>query len=428
MKLIEFAHQHFRSLFKLYLFILFLFLLQIILSFAFVYKTSLAQIESNLQSLSHRIENDLKFNGQTWDTSLYNSDPHTPYPNGSSGYTSPLYIITREGFIIERSSPIRGFLDTSDYKHLIQFQKPQTIAAITNEKWRILSRPIEKDGNVLGVVTVSYYSPREEEFTLIDRKMQENIDFIISKIIFSNNKIDATKLDIRNIHYEFSFEVVDIYNNVLMNNGRVPTFIDTSYFAKEVDEEKQRTIIDSKTKEQYLIIAHPIRGKNAEPVGVIVVGQSVQSLYIILQNYVFFALLLSSLCIVPLLVYVIYIFRKEVLGLLKEKLAIGHVKKIGRIFFDKKNSFIQINEEKFEIPFASNQYYVCDAIFSSPLKKWEYDELLEKLGDNNIREENGRKVYDAVLAINKKCGTKIIEYKNKIYIMNSLLLPHLLKK
>lgn len=428
MRLIQFIKEHLRPLFKLYLFVLFLFLLQIVLSYIFVYKTSLSQIESNLQSLSHRIEHDLRFNGLTWDTSLYNADPLTPYPNGSSGFSSPLYIITKEGFIIERSSPIRGYLDTSDFKHLMQFQKSQTINTITNEKWRILSKPIENDGRILGVVVVSYYNPREIETSSIDRKMYENITFIISKLELAHNKINAAKLDIRNIHYEFSFEVVDIYNDVLANNGRVPTFIDRSYFAKEANGEWKKIITDVRTQDQFMIISHIIRGKNSEPDGLIVAGQSVQSLYLILQNYVLFALILSSLCIVPLLVYVVYIFRKDVLRLLAEKIITKPIRNIERLFFDKKNSCIYINDEKFEIPYASNQFYVCDAIFSSPSKRWEYDELLEKLGEPNNTEESGRKVYDSMLAINRKCGIKIIEYKNKTFIMNSAFLSYLPKK
>lgn len=427
MNLSQFVHHHFKSLFKLYIFVLFLFLLQIILSYTFVYKTSLNKIESELQILTSRIVKDLKYDGNTWDTSLYNSDPYTPYPNGSSGFSYPLYIITKEGFIIERSSPIHGFLDTSDFKHLMQFQKPETIHTITNEWWRILSKPIEKDGSTLGVIVVSYYNPRDVETTQVDRKMQENILFILSQLQLKDNKINTTKLDIRNIHYEFSFEVVDIYNNVLINNGRVPTFIDTSYFAKEVENVGKRIITDSKTQEQHLIVNRIIRGKKSEPAGLIVIGESVRSPYMILQNYVLFALLISAFFIVPLLVYVIRVLRKDVVGVLTEKIANINIRKIVSIYFDKKQSHIVINNERYAIPYASNQYYVCEAIFSAPMKKWEYDELLEKLGDNN-EEINGRKVYDAVLAVNRKCSYKIIEYKNKIFTLNPTLLLVLIKK
>lgn len=427
MKFYRFIHRHFRSLFTLFIFVSFLFFLQIILSYVFVYKTSLNQIELEMQTLALRIVKDLKYDGKIWDTTLYNSDPYTPYPNGSSGFSNPLYIITKEGFIIERSSPIKGFLDTSDFKHLTQFQKPETIHTVTNEWWRILSKTIEKDGSTLGVIVVSYYNPRDIETTLIDRKMQENILFILSQLQFKDNKINTSKLDIRNIHYEFSFEVVDVYNNVLINNGRVPTFIDTSYFAKEVENGGKRIITDNKTHEQYLIINHIIKGNKSVPVGLIVVGESVRSLYIILQNYVLFALLISVFFIVPLLVYVMHVLRTDVVGILTEKITIAETRKIVSIFFDKKESYIAINNEKYTIPYTSNQYYVCEAIFSAPIKKWEYDELLERLGDNN-EEISGRKVYDAALAINKKCSYKIIEYKNKVFTMNQILLPTLIKK
>jgi hypothetical protein len=370
----------------------------------------------------------LRFDGKTWDTSLYNSDPYTPYPNGSSGFSNPLYILTKEGFIIERSSPIRGLLDTSDFKHLSKFNKPETIHTVTNEWWRILSKPIEKNGLVLGVVVVSYYNPRESETLLIDRKMEENISFILSQIQVKDNKMNVSRLDIRNIHYEFSFEVVDNYNNVLINNGRVPTFIDTSYFAKEVESQQRRIVTDKKTQEQYMVITRIITDIKSEPVGLIIIGESVRSLYTILHNYVLFALFVSLFCIVPLLVYVVHIFRKDVVAILAEKISNIKSIEIKNIYFDKKGSSIQIDGRKYEIPYASNQYYVCDAIFSAPTKKWEYDELLEKLGDIKSDEINGRKIYDAVLAINKKCGFKLIEYKYKVFTFNPLFLSRLSKK
>lgn len=428
MSLILFVRQHFKSFFKLYVFVIFLFIFQIILSYFFVYKTSFSQIESHLLTLSDRIIKDLRFDGKTWDTSLYNSDPYTPYPNGSSGFSNPLYILTKEGFIIERSSPIRGLLDTSDFKHLSKFNKPETIHTVTNEWWRILSKPIEKNGLVLGVVVVSYYNPRESETLLIDRKMEENISFILSQIQVKDNKMNVSRLDIRNIHYEFSFEVVDNYNNVLINNGRVPTFIDTSYFAKEVESQQRRIVTDKKTQEQYMVITRIITDIKSEPVGLIIIGESVRSLYTILHNYVLFALFVSLFCIVPLLVYVVHIFRKDVVAILAEKISNIKSIEIKNIYFDKKGSSIQIDGRKYEIPYASNQYYVCDAIFSAPTKKWEYDELLEKLGDIKSDEINGRKIYDAVLAINKKCGFKLIEYKYKVFTFNPLFLSRLSKK
>lgn len=428
MKLIEFIRPRLKLLFKLYLFVLFIFLLQIILSYVFVYKASLTQIETRLRVLSERIQKDLQFNGNTWDTSRYNSDPLTPYPNGSSGFLNPLYIITKEGFIIERSSPIHGLLDASDFKHLIQFQTPQTIDTITNEKWRVLSKPIESNGTTLGVVVVSYYNPSEGGTSLIDRKMRENIGFITSQLYVKNNKISTNKLDIRNIHYEFSFEVVDIYNNVLINNGRVPTFIDTSYFAQEVEAHPHRLVYDTKTGAQYVVVSSVIKNNKSEAQGLIVAGEPVQSLFLLLQNYVLFAIILSSICIIPLLVYVAHIFRIDIVSLLADKLARNDITQIRNISFNKKGSYLEINGRKYEIPYASNQYYICEAVFSAPQKKWEHDELLEKLGDHIDEDMNSRKVYDAVLAINKKSGYKIIEYKNKVFMVNPILHNTLSKK
>jgi len=426
MKLIEFARAKGRMLFKLYIFVLFIFLLQILLSYIFVYNSSLNQVETQLKELTMRIDKDLKFNGDTWNTSLYNSDPLTPYPNGSSGFLNPLYIITKEGFIIERSSPISGLLDTSDFKHLLQFQTPQTINTVTNEAWRILSQPIVRSGKTLGVIVVSYYNPRAAETTVIDRKMQENISLISSHLSFDNKQINTSQLDIRNIHYEFSFEVVDVYNNVLINNGRVPTYVDVSYFSKELRNKQKRIVTDEKLKQQYFVVSRTISNNVGEPVAIIVAGQSIHAITKTLQTFSLVDLIVSAFLIIPLLFYLVYNMKSEFIALISSN-QLSSEKKIKSLFFDKKKSQVHIDQTIFDIPYSSNQYYICEALFLHPTKKWEYDELLEKIGDTDSETINIRKVYDAVLAINRKTNIHLIEYKNKVFSLNSNLLTALRK-
>jgi DNA-binding response OmpR family regulator len=76
-----------------------------------------------------------------------------------------------------------------------------------------------------------------------------------------------------------------------------------------------------------------------------------------------------------------------------------------------------MNEQIIQIPYASNQYYIMTALFSNPKKRWEQDEILEKFGEVES-EEGWRKVYDAHLAINRKVGFKLIDYRDKLFRIN----------
>lgn len=406
---------------KVTIFLIFLLILQIILSYSFIYRTSLKEVESSLTQLSLRIEKDLRFVDGKWDTRQYNADPLTPYPNGSSGFLNPLYILTNEGFLIERSQPIKGLLDTSDFKHLIQFKEPQTIDTVTNEKWRIYSKPVVFNGNVIGVIVVSYYIPRDElNIAKVDGKLEESIRIIESALIIKNNEISVSKLDIRNIHYEFSFEVVDRFNNVLANNGRVPTFVDASYFSKSLNEKSVRIITDGKSQEKFIVVSHIMKGGAGEPIGIILAGQSISVISKTLQNVTVFTLLITMGLIIPLLFYMGRMLNSDIALLLTDS-GEDTFSKIKKITFDKKNSHILIDDIFIEIPYASNQYYICEALLLHPTKKWEYDELLERIGDFGSESVNTRKVYDAVLAVNKKVGVRLIEYKNKVFTINPSL-------
>lgn len=413
--------QHPRITTKVLSFFLFLFLLQILLSASFVYTSAIQDIKKNLSAFTLRIQKDLKYNNGKWDTQLYNADPLTPYPNGSSGFPYPLYIVANNGFIIERSKPIKGLLDTSDFKHLIQFQIPQTIDGITSEKWRIYSKPILSNGKTIGAIVVSYYNPSSTNMEIIDKKLKDNLALIEASLRISNGLISVNKLDIRNIHYEFSFEVIDIYNNVLVNNGRVPTFVDRSYFSRELSEKRSRIVTDTNTSEKYYIVSHPIYSTNGEVVGLIVAGEEISKIYKTLQNYILFSIVVTIVLVLPLISYMSGILRKDIVILLSA--SVFDKLQVKKIKFDKKSSKIFLDKTSFSIPYASNQYYICLALFSHITKKWEYDELLEKIGDNSVENLNTRKVYDAVLAINKKVGIKIIEYEQKAFFLNPEILP-----
>jgi len=421
-----FIQAHFRTIVKLYLLSLFLFLFHTLLNYEFIRRITIHNIEAELNTFTQRVEKDFKYTDGIWDTSLYSADPLTPHPHGSSGFTSPLYVITEQGFVIERSNPIKGLLDTSDYKLLATFEEPTLLTTSTNEQWRILSKKVYNRDIPVGIVVVSYYNPDKDVTDDLDVKMLDSVNTIINALSIHNGKISTNKIDIRNIRYEFAFEVVDIYNNVLMNNGRAPTFLDPSYFAKEVDNRRSRTVYDDKRNEPYLIVSRVMRSAD-QPIGVIVVGESLSSMYLTLRNYIIFSFFLSGLLMIPILFCISFIFKKDLCSIFAQNSdSKSIVTPIHSISFDKKNSTLSIDAKIFEIPFASNQYYVCDALFTQPTKRWENDELLNRMGDDT-EESNVRKVYDAVIALNKRVGTQLIIYKNRVFTFNKELLPFLKK-
>lgn len=415
----SFVRTQWRVIFELFIFVTFIFLFQIIVSYVFVYKTSIQSVEKGLVIMIERVEKDLSYINGKWDTTLYNADPLTPHPNGSSGFANPLYIITSEGFIIERSQPIRGFLDTSDFNHLITFQTPQTINTVTNESWRVLSQPIVDGTSTVGVVILSYYNPQQGRIEEIDQKMKESVQSIIQSLQVKNHKIDTHRIDIRNIHYEYSFEIVDKYNNVLLNNGRVPTYIDPSYFAKEIESKKKRTIVDAKTGKEFFIVSKTLASNNL-PIGLIIAGEPIDTFNSILQKYVYFSALLGLLVTIPLMIYTVFVMRKFARKTEEGGDNNTNINSIKEIQFDKKASVLWIDEREYSIPYASYQYYICVALLLQPNRQWEYDQLLEVLGDFGEK-INTRKVYDAVHAINKRINFRLIEYKNKTFSVNSLI-------
>lgn len=421
----SFVRSQWRVIFELFLFVTFIFLFHTIVSSVFVYKTSVQSLESGLETMINRIDKDLAYVDGRWDTSLYNADPLTPYPNGSSGFANPLYIITSEGFIIERSQPIHGFLDTSDFNHLSAFNTPQTINTVTNESWRVVSEPILEGNSTVGVVMLSYYNPQQGSIDEIDKKMKESLHSIVQSLVVKNGRINTQHIDIRNIHYEYSFEIVDKYNNVLLNNGRVPSYIDPSYFAKEIGNRSKRTILDSKTGREFAIVTKTLFSGNM-PIGIIIAGEPIDALNNTLKKYVYFSFVLGLLITIPLMIYTVFIMKKFLRTLEdgeKEKTKLSLIRKIQ---FDKKRSILWVNDKQYPIPYASYQYHICSALLLQPKRQWEYDQLLEVLGDFG-EQINTRKVYDAVHAINKRIHFRLIEYKNKTFSVNAEIKDYVIR-
>ncbi len=401
---------------KLFLVFLFLISFQVISSYILIQENALAEVKDETDKFAERVKSDFKYVNGKWDTTLYNSDPLTPLPNQSG--TSPIYVITNEGFVIDRSKPINGFLDTSDYKHLISFTTHTTLKATSNETWRILSKPVVRDGKTYGVITVAYYKPEDSLIVNIDEILSKDIELIDEELTLNNGELDGSHLDIRNTHFEAAFEVVNRYNKVVINNGRTPTFIDTSYVNEQLNKPEFQNVTDEISKEQFIVSKKTIFDEQNNPVGIVVVGRSINTINKLLSNYLLFSTLIGILLTLPLTTLSAYFLNREVQALVKDKESFNRRPiKPTSIEFNKKESYIKVNGEKIEIPYATNQYSLVSAMFGNPHKRWEQDELLEKFGEDPDS-FGARKIYDTAIAINKKLGIKIILYKDKTFRIN----------
>ncbi len=393
------------------LFYIVLFAVQIICGYAFIYHVTTAQATAALQAIVNRIQNDHIYDNGVWNTALYNSDPGTPYYNAPSSY--PLYVLTSDGFIIERSKPVKGLLDSSDFKHLIAFQTPRTINTVTNEKWRVLSLPINADKVTIGVITVAFFNPEDALLSEVDKRLNDSISQISSQLQTNNTKIDSTKLDIRDLRYDITFEVVDKYNKVVASHGRTPSFIDPSYVVDALQQPTTRIVKDAETHESFLVMSSKIQlGKNA-PAGIIVAGQSLNSATALLNKFTIYSTIASLIALVPLVVissYFVSMYKAHTNEVADEK--------VKSISFNKKDGVLNINDKKIELPPNSYQLTMCAALFSAPTKKWRQEQIFSRFGDPSGPKDIWRTVYDASLAINRKAGIKLVMYKDRMYFIN----------
>ncbi len=401
---------------KFFAFIIILLVIQVGLSVLAIREITLTHISDSLDTLYKRIQSDALYKDGKWDTSLYNADPDTPHPHGSSGFTNPLYIITVDGFIIERTQPIEGFLDTADFEHLQAFNQPQTVAIVTNDQWRILSKPIiNKRGETIGTVAVSLHNPETSLSADIDKKLDKNSNMIISNIkINTNNSINTSSVDIRQVDYNVAFTIVDKFNKVLLNTGRMPIFIDPSYVTRETKQiGTTRVVYDAKTNVPFFIKSYGIRDKNNELKGLVVAGNSLTFLEILYTKFSIFLLSIN----IAVFALCMFFFNK-----FKSWIQIEGINTLPKsLSFNSRENILFVDDKEFSIPYATNQYYICKAIFSAPQKKWEIDELLRRFGELE-ENPNWRKVYDAVLALNKKVNFKLIDYKDKLIRLNPELI------
>lgn len=398
--------------------LLFLFF-QAIIGSLLLYQLLIVQTKNSLEGTVKRLRGDITFQNNKWDISSYNAD--SAIPNDGS-----IYVIASDGFIIERSRPINGLLDLSRYSLIIPYSSPTTIDTITNETWRVLSAPISNNGQTVGVILVAVYKPATEDLLIIDNKLQNAIAQVQPKIYAKGDSIDTSKVDLRKLPFDISFQVVSRFNKVLLQSEnsnsvtRVPTFIDRSYINNQLKGDRQKLVKDVITHKQYLTLTAPVYDDKKFVEGIIVVGTSVDFIYSLVSIYALLSFLVYLLLLAIFTSLVNYYINKINNNRSNNELKL-HPKVI---VFMKDAGKLMIDEYRIDIPYASYQYYFCKSLFSKPHKKWEADELLEIFGEDFGREK-WRKVYDTLVALNRKTSylkDKLFIVKDKRYYINTKFL------
>jgi hypothetical protein len=353
-----------------------------------------------LDVIASRVKEDLSYSQGKWNTSRYDADPQLPE-------TFPLYVLSTDGYVVDRWKPLHGFLDTSDIEKLLAYEKIQTVVTESSQRWRIYSKRLTTNSRTSGVVTVAKYDPDENSLITVDAELLKSMSQIVRKLSTKNGVIQTSSLDPRDVPYDISFQIVDSFNHILSKNNntnsidRLPNYLDSSYVSNIISGPKVRQIRDSVTNKPYILVTREIVDSKNYVIGVIVAGRSISDIYAIIQNFIL----------------------KRFISLSADSSKDAIHAPITRISFNKKSGVLLFNEFEVSIPYATNQFYLCEALFSSPKKRWEIDELLEKFGEQDLK--NWRKIYDAMTIVNKKTSEfmseKLIVLQQKTYQLNPSL-------
>lgn len=381
--------------------------------------TVIVQLRNELKEFVSSIASHIEFEKGKWDITRYTADVETPHPNGSGGYTDPLYIFTADGFVIERTAPISGFFDSSDYKNLQQYNQPTTITTQTNEQWRMITSRIVLEGETKGIIVLSYYNPDESSLEQIDAKLTSTLEYLNSNVEVSRDSIDVSRILINEIPYDISFEIVTSFNKVVANNGRLPTFIDPSYIIDDISNQARiRIITDALDGEHFLVISEPMIDNNNH-IGLIVGGKSLETIY---QSIRVTGIILSIISLISSVIFALgslafikkYRDRTLISFFINENTIVEQ-----KIVFKTTEGVLLLgNEKTIRVPQETIQHELLTLFFKEPDMQHTQEQLAKKLGFSNSDETKLKSIYDSILSINKKIGLKFIEYKNKQFYIN----------
>lgn len=410
---------------KLALLVAALFIVQVVVGSVVIHRAALGYVESSLRDLTQRVQADVQFENGSWDITKYNADPEIPGANR-------LYVFANDGFVIDRWRPINDYMNVSDSRQLLAYKTPQTLRTITNQTWRMYSLPVVDGEVTLGVITVSYFNPNEAELDELDQKLRDAALGIRNQLEIRGSEIDASNLDSRHAPFDISFQVVNHYNRIVDKSGNAnsmggaPDFIDATYVQRALSRASEaRKVTDSQGGQTFLALSEPLRDAQGNTRGVVIAARSIDGAFHVRKAYILASIVLG---VATLLVWsvlrAIRRNKKPKNPAMPTRSPQPDTTQLKTIRFLKKDCTVILGGQKVSFTYASNQYYMCQALFSAPKKKWETDELIEKFGENHDS-SSWRKVYDAAAAINKKTapalGPKLIVTSNKTYQINPTL-------
>ncbi len=376
------------------------FLLIIVSILYFSWQFTQNQLKDDLENLTAIIKSDISYQDGQWDITKYLNDSQIPN-------NLPLYIITSEGFVIDRRNIIPNFLDTSDLRFSSSFQIPQTIVSPVGETWFMYSKPITRDRLTYGTILLAYHQPEYSSINEIEIQLKDLGRMIDSQININQNNLDLTTFDHKTVSSKISYQIVDTENKVLTTSGPIPSYVDRSYLALYKKLEFLRF-------GEYLVHTSPITKDNRQ-LGVIISALKTEDIPLMLVNRAIIPLAVGIL----ILVLAAYILSRNK----STPTAQNYL-----LTFSRKDSTLSYQNKTINIPLDSNQYYVLVALFSKPQKRWETDELAEIIFGQDYIENMKiywRKIYDAVRSINQKTtntfGQKIIETESKTFRLRSHL-------
>ncbi len=390
-------------------FIWFLLIFSFLLLFYSIYK-----LNADLQKTAARIIEDLEYNNGKWDV--------TPYVNERERFSNDIvYIFNQDGFVIERNNTIKGFLDYSDYRFNSSFKKPQTIVSATGERWRLLSKTIEKNSIIKGAVLVGYRQPETGNQLNNDLLLEQSLEKIMQSVTVEDNEIKIINLEQRNISSKINYQITNKNNQSLLLEGRVPTFIDSSYVSKYLE---QRYEFINTPPDFYFLKTFPLETEE-RIFGLLIIGKNLSDNALLIVS--FGLIVLSASTRLAILLKNFFLQNKKLDKSKKKQKENNNddQNKDKHFSFDAENSRLYYGNEFLEIPYDSNQYYVCKALFSQKDRRWEYDQLIEVvIGKSESLEvkKHWRKIYDAVRIINQKAEEKFakepIIFESKTFKVN----------
>lgn len=403
---------------------------QIVIGALIIYLVASGEVKHSLDTTIQRVQEDLRYEDGRWDTANYDTDPEIP-----GSYR--LYVIAKDGFVIDRWRPIPGYLDTSDFKQLSTYTKPRTVETVTNQTWRMLSVPVNnEDGHTVGLVATGRLDPDPDRLGTVDEELQTAAKSLIDKVSVTDSRLDTSNVSVHDVPYNLSFLVVDEFNKIHAKSdnsssiGRLPNYIDPSYVVEHLRKPVSKRLMGSNHGGTYVVRSVPVTDDHGTPVATIIAARLVNNNVTLFRSYIGFSVLGALLLILPL---AFWLLRRQVQqdGSQPAQPVRLNADQIEVIEFNKNGHYIKINDKKIELTYATNQYYMCAALFAAPKKKWETDELLDRIGEE-ITPDSWRKLYDAMAGINKKTGeimlAKLIVTSNKTYRINPAIVLKITKK